>query len=415
MKELNEKLKTVLEGIESPATPKEFLPALRRKRDALEAEIAEAKQKSEHDAKLKAKEAKEAFEKKEAEKAAKKARVRKQISTGKRVKKKAKRLIKAVGRKTIKHVRIAKAAKRGKKRAKGFAVPKYVKKFNRGRAGDNLRRDMQRTAKAPGKHKQKPNHIHKYYYEKRANRTDVSTKWKLAGGGGIFGGRSNAALAKDMKYFNKRQKHEVDYAKSAGRKKVKYKKKDFFEVGGGVGSCGCTHNEGGRMQDSEVKYLEYIRKWQVENLPSKYHDMPLEDVPDSAFTKDQLKKRDELLAKLHNEEFAKGGHIIVGYTKTGKRIYADASHPSHQSFTAQEREDAKKYHGQMSMPGLKKYGQRAKGGYAKGGKAHPEKVGKVMREFKAHKLKSHGKVVTDRDQAIAIALSEANMSKKKVQ
>lgn len=44
--------------------------------------------------------------------------------------------------------------------------------------------------------------------------------------------------------------------------------------------------------------------------------------------------------------------------------------------------------------------------------AQRKKVGKVMHEYKTGKLKSHGKVVTDRNQAIAIALSEAGLSKK---
>jgi len=53
-----------------------------------------------------------------------------------------------------------------------------------------------------------------------------------------------------------------------------------------------------------------------------------------------------------------------------------------------------------------------KGGMTKGQK----KVGKVMSEFKAGKLKSSsGKKVTNPKQAIAIGLSEAGMSKKKMQ
>ena len=43
-----------------------------------------------------------------------------------------------------------------------------------------------------------------------------------------------------------------------------------------------------------------------------------------------------------------------------------------------------------------------------------KKVGKVMSEYKSGKLKSSsGKKVKSRDQAIAIALSEAGMSRKK--
>jgi hypothetical protein len=59
---------------------------------------------------------------------------------------------------------------------------------------------------------------------------------------------------------------------------------------------------------------------------------------------------------------------------------------------------------QDNMPEMKK------GGMTKGQK----KVGKVMSEFKAGKLKSSsGKKVTNPKQAIAIGLSEAGMSKKK--
>ena len=55
---------------------------------------------------------------------------------------------------------------------------------------------------------------------------------------------------------------------------------------------------------------------------------------------------------------------------------------------------------------------QGRGVYKKGGEV---KVGKVMREFKAGKLHSgkKGPVVKSRKQAIAIALSEAGMSKKK--
>lgn len=52
--------------------------------------------------------------------------------------------------------------------------------------------------------------------------------------------------------------------------------------------------------------------------------------------------------------------------------------------------------------------------YEKGGGLEPkqDKVAKVMHEWKAGTLTSNGKVVTDYDQAVAIALSEAGLSKK---
>ena len=61
---------------------------------------------------------------------------------------------------------------------------------------------------------------------------------------------------------------------------------------------------------------------------------------------------------------------------------------------------------------IKKHTEKMKQGGTT--QAQREKIAKVMREFKAHKLHSgsaHGPIVTDRDQAIAIALSEANASK----
>jgi len=48
--------------------------------------------------------------------------------------------------------------------------------------------------------------------------------------------------------------------------------------------------------------------------------------------------------------------------------------------------------------------------YRQGGSVDQKKVAKVMHEFKEHELKTHGKVVTNPKQAIAIALSEARKS-----
>jgi hypothetical protein len=70
----------------------------------------------------------------------------------------------------------------------------------------------------------------------------------------------------------------------------------------------------------------------------------------------------------------------------------------------------KRYDEQMLSPSSSVQ-ERKKGGMTKAQK----KVGTVMREFKKGKLKSSsGKKVTNPKQAIAIGLSEAGMSKKKM-
>lgn len=51
---------------------------------------------------------------------------------------------------------------------------------------------------------------------------------------------------------------------------------------------------------------------------------------------------------------------------------------------------------------------------AKYGSKTEKKMDKVMHEYKEGDLKSHGRKVTDRDQAIAIGLSEARRAGDKV-
>ena len=72
----------------------------------------------------------------------------------------------------------------------------------------------------------------------------------------------------------------------------------------------------------------------------------------------------------------------------------------------------KQYNEESSEEGYEEKSEMKKGGMTKSQK----KVGKVMREFKAGKLHSgkKGPVVKNPKQAIAIALSEAGMSKKKM-
>jgi len=88
------------------------------------------------------------------------------------------------------------------------------------------------------------------------------------------------------------------------------------------------------------------------------------------------------IAKIQRQNFEKGGKAFPDLSGDGKTTFKDV----------------------LIGRGVIK---KAKGGQVK--------VGKVMREFKAGKLHSgkKGPVVKSRKQAIAIALSEAGMSKKK--
>jgi len=63
-------------------------------------------------------------------------------------------------------------------------------------------------------------------------RNNITIIDEMKNGGGLFGtSRSKSALAKDHKYFNKNEKHEVQYAKRFKRRKKTY---DKYENGGGV-------------------------------------------------------------------------------------------------------------------------------------------------------------------------------------
>ncbi len=216
MKDFNSQIQKLDRAIASPSTAKEFISGLKKRRDDLESErdsyekemaekaATERKENKsqsktrmkklrseieEEQARVKAENDRIAAEEKRVadELAAKKSRIRKQIVRGKVkiVKRKVKNQVKAKGKSSIKKVRIPKAAKRGKKLAKMAKLPKYVKKFNAGRSKSDIISDSKRVSKAPGKHKQHRGHKHKFYYEKRANRTDVSTKYKLEKGGPI--------------------------------------------------------------------------------------------------------------------------------------------------------------------------------------------------------------------------------------
>jgi hypothetical protein len=92
---------------------------------------------------------------------------------------------------------------------------------------------------------------------------------------------------------------------------------------------------------------------------------------------------------------------IIGYLKEGKESLAKAYIIIYKKKIAELL--AEEYSEQEQQAS-----KMVKGGTV----AQKRKVGKVMHEFKHGNLKSHGRVVTDRNQAIAIALSEAGLSKK---
>lgn len=76
--------------------------------------------------------------------------------------------------------------------------------------------------------------------------------------------RSKAALAKDRKYFNPAQKHEVDYAKQTGRKKKRYK---HHLADGGTAEPTIIrtqfeeeefeYKDGGKIKEIETEIAEY--------------------------------------------------------------------------------------------------------------------------------------------------------------
>lgn len=156
-------------------------------------------------------------------------------------------------------------------------------------------------------------------------------------------------------------------------------------------------------------------------------------------------------------EGSRGGKII-GHTKSGKPIYDTIRHSGHKDFSVEDHFDAERLHikklgelkdrypiipgtdrtAKMSQEDLDKWdyhhsmsdkhykkAKKLQGGdeselksgrqfsKAEQSEARQEKIKKVMAEFKAGTLKtSTGEKVTDRDQAIAIALSEAKSIEK---
>lgn len=162
----------------------------------------------------------------------------------------------------------------------------------------------------------------------------------------------------------------------------------------------------------EKKYeLEKGKKVPIGTITGKYKKV--------AEGKWQPTKSGEHKAAVKEES---GEAKVIGKTDTGKKIYDKVDHPSHSKFTVDEIFQADKIHKEY-MKGNKKDlkksdDEEVEKGYTVVGLEKAEKtaaqskVNKVMKEFKAGTLKSSdGKTVADRDQAIAIAMSEAGIKK----
>lgn len=162
--------------------------------------------------------------------------------------------------------------------------------------------------------------------------------------------RSLAAINKDKKYFNKEQKHEVEYADKKRRKKIIYKK--FFKKGGDLSK-----------KNDEFKIKFQARQKGAIGAKSTYTEI--------------VSAPSEYLA------------ILKLYDK-------------YESISI------------ISINGVSHRYEKGGDVYKEGGKVQPKKVEKVLHEYKKGKLKtSAGKKVTNRKQSVAIALSEAGLSNKK--
>jgi len=93
---------------------------------------------------------------------------------------------------------------------------------------------------------------------------------------------------------------------------------------------------------------------------------------------------------LKKSEGSRGGHII-GHTKSGKPIYEDHNHPSHQNFTHQDHEDAETAHANIGNT-LKRNSSDWKHHWNEGGKHYDSSKNKMVEEptFKIDKEDKDG-------------------------
>jgi len=117
----------------------------------------------------------------------------KQLAHGKHLKHTTKKPVKRKVKKVAKKKVSAPVRKKVVKKGKFHGLPKKVKKFNKGRSADDLRRDKNRDALPKGKRIARKGWMNQYgaskgkgvYYENRAGHADISKKHALGEGGNV--------------------------------------------------------------------------------------------------------------------------------------------------------------------------------------------------------------------------------------
>ena len=146
-------------------------------------------------------------------------------------------------------------------------------------------------------------------------------------------------------------------------------------------------------------------------------DIYKKTVVDERFNK-EMDRRDQEQRDFYRKRFEESQAQPKYRAEPMPSIGEEMEEPKRERMPSQEMEELKELY-RMPMQGAEGAAQGAVGealGRKKGGMTKSQKkVGKVMSEFKAGKLKSSsGKKVTNPKQAIAIGLSEAGISKNKM-